>query len=90
VTTTGLALAAVGVVLIVIGAARARGPWGRYQALKAQEQNIARYEAWRGGLRETGPTGASVAIEMLRLRLRIDAAIAGVGTVAVLVGLFLR
>jgi len=90
VSTTGLAIAAAGVVLVAIGLARARGPWGRYRALKAQEQNIARYEAWRGGLRDTGPTGASVAIEMLRSRLRIDAAIAGVGVVAVLVGLFLK
>lgn len=89
-STTGLAIAAAGVVLVAIGLARARGPWGRYRALKAQEQNIARYEAWRGGLRDTGPTGASVAIEMLRSRLRIDAAIAGVGVVAVLVGLFLK
>lgn len=89
-TATGLLLAAIGAVLIVIGVARARGPWGRYQALKSQEQNIARYEAWRGGLRDTGPTGASVAIDMLRSRLRRDAAIAGAGVVAVVVGLFLK
>lgn len=89
-TATGLLLAAIGTVLIVIGMARARGPWGRYQALKSQEQNIARYEAWRGGLRDTGPTGASVAIDMLRSRLRRDAAIAGAGVVAVVVGLFLK
>ena len=38
-----------GVVLIAIGYARARGPWRRYQALKAQDANVARYEAWRGG-----------------------------------------
>ncbi len=31
---------------------RARGPWARYRALKAQDANIARYEAWRGGLRD--------------------------------------
>ena len=40
-----------GVVLIVVGFARARGPWSRYQALKEQDANVARYEAWRGGLR---------------------------------------
>lgn len=87
---TGLAVAAVGLLLIVIGLVRARGPWARYRALKAQEDNIARYESWRGGLRDTGPTGASVALEMLRSQLRIDAAIAGVGVVAALVGLFLK
>jgi hypothetical protein len=90
VSSTGLALAAVGVVLIVIGVARARGPWARYRALKAQEDNIARYESWRGGLRDTGPTGASVALGMLRAQLRVDAAIAAAGVVAAIVGLFLK
>lgn len=89
-TSTGLAIAAIGVLLVVIGVARARGPWARYRGLKAQEDNIARYESWRGGLRDSGPTGASVAIEMLRAQLRIDAAIAGLGVVAVLLGLFLK
>ena len=87
---TGLAVAGVGLLLVVIGLVRARGPWARYRALKAQEDNIARYESWRGGLRDTGPTGASVALEMLRAQLRIDAAIAGVGVVAAVVGLFLK
>lgn len=87
---TGLAVAGVGLILIVLGVVRARGPWAHYRALKAQEDNIARYESWRGGLRDTGPTGASVALEMLRTQLRIDAAIAGLGVVAALVGLFLK
>jgi hypothetical protein len=89
-TTGGLILAAVGVVLVAIGAVRARNPWARYRALKAQEDNIARYESWRGGLRETGPTGASVAMDMLRSQLRVDAVVAGVGIVAALIGLFLK
>ncbi len=89
-TTTGLVVAAVGILLIATGLVRARLPWARYRALKAQEQNIARYEAWRGGLRDTGPTGASVAMEMFRSQLRVDAAIAGAGIVAVIAGLFLR
>jgi hypothetical protein len=89
-TTTGLILAAAGVVLVAIGLVRARGPWARYRALKAQESNIARYESWRGGLRDSGPTGASVAMEMLRSRLRIDAVVAALGVVAVLAGLFLK
>jgi hypothetical protein len=89
-TTGGLILAAVGVVLVAIGAVRARNPWARYRALKAQEDNIARYESWRGGLRETGPTGASVAMDMLRSQLRVDAVVAGVGIVAALIGVFLK
>jgi hypothetical protein len=90
VSPTGLLLAGIGAILVVIGVARARGPWARYRALKSQEENIARYEAWRGGLRDTGPTGASVAMDMLRSRVRRDAAIAGAGIVAVLIGLFLK
>ena len=89
-STIGLLLAGLGVILIAVGAVRARGPWARYRALKANEANIARYEAWRGGLRDTGPTGASVAIEMLRDQLRVDALIAGLGVVAVVVGLFVQ
>ena len=51
-----------GVALIAVGYTRARGPWARYQALKAQDANVARYEAWRGGVRDDGATGASVAM----------------------------
>ncbi len=46
-----LVLWGLGVALVVIGYTRARGPWARYQALKAQDENVARYESWRGGLR---------------------------------------
>ncbi len=42
-----------GVVLVVIGYTRARGPWARYQALKAEDANIARYESWRGGVAQS-------------------------------------
>ena len=59
-------LIGIGVASMAFGYARARGPWRRYQALKAQEENIARYESWRGGVRDSGPTGASVAMEMAR------------------------
>ena len=41
-----------GVVLSRVGYTRARGPWARYQALKAQDANVARYESWRGGVRD--------------------------------------
>jgi hypothetical protein len=85
-----LVLIAAGIVLLGTGLGRARGPWARYRALKAQEDNIARYESWRGGLRDTGPTGASVAMEMLRSQLRVDLAIAGLGAAAVLIGLLVR
>jgi hypothetical protein len=79
-----------GAVLVVIGWQRARGPWDRYRALKAQDDNIARYEAWRGGLRDDSKTGASVAMEILRRQARLGALVAGFGVVLVVAGLLVR
>ena len=84
-----LALIALGVAAMAAGYARARGPWARYQALKAQDANIARYESWRGGLRDSGPTGASVAMELLRRQAREGAMIAAAGFVIALLGFLL-
>ena len=79
-----------GIVLIIVGYQRARGPWRRYQALKAQDENVARYESWRGGVRDDGKTGASVAMELLRRQARIGASIAIAGVVLVFLGFFIR
>ena len=81
-----LSLLGAGVVLIAVGYLRAREPWRRYRALKEQDANVARYEAWRGGLRDAGTTGASVAMEVLRRQARNGAVIAGIGFVLVLAG----
>jgi hypothetical protein len=86
----GIILILLGVVAIAVGAARARGPWTRYQALKAQDENIARYESWRGGIRDSGTTGASVAMELLRRQAREGALIAGAGIALIVLGLFVR
>jgi len=86
----GIVLILVGIALMAAGYARFRGPWARYQALKAQDANIARYESWRGGLRDAGPTGASIAMEMLRNKAREGGLIAVAGAVLVLVGVFIR
>jgi hypothetical protein len=85
-----LVLIAVGIALIVIGYLRARRPWARYQDLKAQDENVARYEAWRGGVREPGQTGASVAMDMARRQALIGAAVGLAGIVVLLVGFFVR
>ena len=79
-----------GIALIVIGYRRARGPWSRYQELKAQDENVARYESWRGGSRSDGKTGASVAMELLRREARIGGAIAIAGFVLVFLGFLIR
>jgi uncharacterized membrane protein len=85
-----IALLALGIALIAVGYQRAKGPWGRYQALKEQDDNIARYEAWRGGLRDTSPTGASVAMQMLRRQAQIGGAIVAVGFVFVFLGFLIK
>ena len=79
-------LIAIGVVSMAFGYWRARGPWARYQALKAQDANIARYESWRGGLRDNSPTGASVAMELLRRQARGGAILMAAGFAFVVVG----
>jgi hypothetical protein len=81
-----LVLIAIGVALMAFGYVRASGPWARYKALKAEDANIARYESWRGGLRDTGPTGASVAMDILRKRARDGAIIAAAGVVITILG----
>ena len=85
-----LLLWAAGVVLVVVGYSRARGPWTRYQSLKEQDANVARYEAWRGGLRGADETtGASVAIAILRRQARTAGAIAIAGIVLIFLGFLL-
>jgi hypothetical protein len=85
-----LVLWAGGAVLVAIGYLRAKGPWARYQALKAQDENVARYESWRGGLRNHETTGASVAMAMLRRQAQMGAAVAIVGVVLIVVGFLVR
>ena len=85
-----LFLILLGAALVLVGFFRARGPWARYQALKRQDENVARYEAWRGGLRDSGTTGASVAMELLRKQARDGGIAIGVGIVFVVAGFLLR
>ena len=75
-----------GIALIVVGYTRARGPLSRYQALREQDANVARYEAWRGGTRSNSETGASVAMQLLRRQARNGVIIGIVGFVLVVLG----
>jgi hypothetical protein len=79
-----------GVTLVASGYARARAPWARYQALKAQDENAARYGAWRGGIRDDSTTGASVAMAILRRQAQVGAGIAVAGFVALFLGFLVR
>jgi uncharacterized membrane protein len=82
----GIVLILLGIAAMAVGYSRARGPWARYQALKAQESNIARYESWRGGLRDSGPTGASVAMELARAQARNGAIVMAAGFAITILG----
>jgi len=86
----GLALVAVGVVLIVVGVARAREPYRRYVALREQDANVARYEAWRGGARSDSRTGSSVAMDVLRRRAQVGAGVVIAGFVLIVAGFVVR
>ena len=82
-----LVLWAGGIALIAAGYLRAKRPYARYQALKEQDANVARYEAWRGGIRDSGgPTGASVHMAMLRRQAQVGAVVAVIGFVLVFAG----
>ena len=85
-----LVLWGLGVVLIAFGYRAAKGPWDRYQVLKEQDANAARYDAWRGGRREDGTTGASVAMAILRRQAQRGAIIAVVGFVLVFLGFLIK
>jgi hypothetical protein len=76
-----------GIALIALGYLRARGPWSRYQQLRSQEANLARYEGWRGTrLRDDGPSAASMMAAELRRKAQIAGLIAVAGFVLVFVG----
>ena len=79
-----------GIALIAAGYQRAKAPWSRYQALKEQDANVERYSAWRGGVRDTSTTGASVAMEILRRQAQRGALIAVVGFVLVFIGFLIK
>ncbi|MFP5343995.1 MAG: hypothetical protein ACLGIJ_13910 [Candidatus Limnocylindria bacterium] len=85
-----IALWVAGVALIIAGYQRARGPWSRYQALREQDANVARYESWRGGARDRSPTGASVAMAVLRRQAQRAGLIAVAGFGLVFLGFLLR
>lgn len=81
-----LVLIALGIAAMGFGYSRARRPWLRYQELKAQDANIARYESWRGGIRDTGTTGASVAMELFRKQARDGAIVMAAGFAITILG----
>jgi hypothetical protein len=79
-----------GVALMAFGYSRARVPWSRYQALKQESANEERYANWRGGVRDSAPTGASVAMDLYRRQAQQWGVVAIVGLVMVFFGFFIH
>ncbi len=88
-----LALWGAGGLLLALGLWRARGPYRRARALQANEENLRRYESWRGGRRtaeDRGPSSADLMGAELRGQVRRWAALAGVGAVILMLGFLVR
>ena len=86
-----IALWLAGVALIAIGYTARTGSVGALPgSSRPQDANVARYESWRGGVRNDGATGASVAMAVLRRQAQIGVAIAIAGVVLVFLGFLIR
>lgn len=88
-----LVLWVVGLACVAVGVARARDPYRRAQALREQEENIRRYEGWRGrssAAAGEGPSGAEVLQAELRRRAQLWGGLAAVGIVLVVLGFAVR
>ncbi len=86
----GLLLILAGVVAIVVGAMRIRGPLATIRRLDETAANLERYTSWRG--RDTsvdaeGPTGADEMRALMRQRATLWGALVVVGVVLVAAGL---
>jgi hypothetical protein len=91
VTVVNVALWIGGVALAALGYTRAKGPWAHYQSLKESDANAARYNAWRGGVREdSSSTGAAVAMQILRRRWQQWGAVGVLGIVLVVAGFVIK
>jgi hypothetical protein len=79
-----------GALLVVIAYARGKRPWRRYRALKEQDEQVARYAAWRGSARDDSTIGASGAMEILRRQARLAGLVAAFGVALIVVGFLVR
>ena len=91
-STTNIVFWLLGAALMAVGYLRFRGPWSRYQGLRHQQENIDRYEAWRGGVRaeNDGPTGASVMMADARRQAQVAGIIVIAGVILFAAGFMFR
>ena len=85
-----VALWVLGAALVVLAWARGAPYWRRYQALRAQQENVHRYETWRGRPAEKGPSSADLMEAELRRRAQPWILAGVVGVVLVVAGFAVR
>jgi uncharacterized membrane protein len=90
VNTASVILLVIGIVLIVLGYLRTRAPYARLRALQAQDQNVARYNAWRGGVRDDSNSDTSTAAAGLQRQVRLGAGLGLIGIAAIFTALVMR
>lgn len=75
-----------GVVLVAAAYLRGLPYWRRYQALRAQQDNVRRYESWRGRPTEPGRSSADLMEDELRRRAQPWIVAGVVGLVMIVAG----
>jgi hypothetical protein len=82
-----------GLGLVALGVLRLRGPLARQRALRETQENLARYDDWRGSRIRPEPgekTGADVMAEVLRRQVLIWGGVIAAGIVLIAVGFLIR
>jgi hypothetical protein len=82
-----------GLALLVIGIAQTRAPLARYRSLRATQENLKRYDEWRGNRltpSDGEKTGADEMMEVLRQRTLLWGAVAVIGVILIVAGFLVR
>jgi uncharacterized membrane protein HdeD (DUF308 family) len=81
-----------GIALVAVGALRIRVPLARSRELQATEENLRRYDDWRGTrlVDDSQRTGADEMKDYLRRQVRLWGAVIVVGIVLIVVGFLVR
>jgi hypothetical protein len=90
VSPLALLLVALGLVAVVLGAVRIRGPLATIRRLDETAANLDRYDTWRGrstDVRADGPTGADEMRALMRQRVLLWGGLIVLGGILILVGL---
>jgi hypothetical protein len=89
-TPLGWVFVVIGLVMIVIGYLRTREPYARLRQMRAQDANVARYNAWRGGVREPSEPGSEPTAAALQRQVRLGAGLGLIGIAVIFTGLVMR